>query len=153
MDPRNVPSLFSSSSPIAWLFLLTITLQGQPPIRLVNNNEEITSRGNIYSPFPFALNLPEDTGDRLPKVTLSISNISREIVDTLRAQTFPPAIIVELISSAYPDIIEKRLDFLQLRSVNYDAITITGQLEVVNVLTRGFPSEVYDPVHFPGLFR
>ncbi len=119
----------------------------------VNNNEQVVSRGVTYEPFPFALVLPEDTGDRLPKVTITISNISGEIIQAIRAQSTAPDMKVEMVSSAYPDIVEKTLDFLQLRSVNYDAITITGQLEVVNVLTKGFPSESYDPVHFPGLFR
>ncbi len=153
MDPRNIKEIQNFSSPVAWLFLLTIKTKGNAPLRLVNNNEPITSRGNVYEPFPFALVLPEDTGDQLPKVSLSISNISGEIIKAIREQQDPPEISCELISSAYPDVVEKTLDFLQLRTVSYDAITITGQLEVVNVLTKGFPGESYDPVHFPGLFR
>jgi len=153
MDPRNITSLLERSSPTAWFFLLTITPKGGTPMYFVNNNEKVVSRGVTYEPFPFALILPEDTGDRLPKVTITISNISGEIIQAIRAQSTAPDMKVEMVSSAYPDIVEKTLDFLQLRSVNYDAITITGQLEVVNVLTKGFPSESYDPVHFPGLFR
>jgi hypothetical protein len=153
MYSENTAAIQATSSSVAWLFLLTIQAKGKPPLYLVNNNEPIISQGIEYLPFPFQLNLPSDDGESLPKVSLKISNISNEIIEAIRSELTPPELKVELVSSAYPNIVEKRLDFLKLRSVSYDAITITGQLEVVNVMTNAFPSEVYDPVHFPGMFR
>ena len=153
MYSENTAAIQATSSSVAWLFLLTIQAKDKPPLYLVNNNEPIISQGIEYLPFPFQLNLPSDDGESLPKVSLKISNISNEIIEAIRSELTPPELKVELVSSAYPDIVEKRLDFLKLRSVSYDAITITGQLEVVNVMTNAFPSEVYDPVHFPGMFR
>jgi len=153
MYSENTRAIQATSSSVAWLFLLTIQAKDKPPLYLVNNNEPIISQGIEYLPFPFQLNLPSDDGESLPKVSLKISNISNEIIEAIRSELTPPELKVELVSSAYPDIVEKRLDFLKLRSVSYDAITITGQLEVVNVMTNAFPSEVYDPVHFPGMFR
>jgi hypothetical protein len=111
------------------------------------------SNGLEYQPFPFSLNLPADTGERLPRIQLAISNISNEIIEAIRAETTPPMLTIEMVSSAFPDIVEKRLDFLTLRGVSYDASMITGELEVINVMSTGFPAEVYDPVHYPGLFR
>ena len=150
---ENQASIQATSSGVAWLFLLTIETKDKPNLYLVNNNEPITSNGIEYLPFPFSLNLPSDTGERLPRVTLVISNISNEIIEAIRSELTPPVLTVEMVSSAFPDIVEKRLDFLTLRGVSYDATTITGELEVANVLSSGFPAEVYDPVHFPGLFR
>jgi len=153
MDPRNIRELQLTSSEAVWLFLLTIKVKGNPDLCFVNNNEQVISNGIIYEPFPFALNLPSDNGESQPKVTLTISNISDEIIKAIRSQVEAPILRVQMVSSAFPDIVEKDLDFLQLRNVSYDAISITGQLEVINVLTRGFPADQYDPVHYPGLFR
>ena len=153
VHPENQADIQATSSSVAWLFLLTIEALGKPPLYLVNNNEVFVSNGIEYQPFPFALTLPSDTGDKLPKIQLVISNISNEIIEAIRAQSIPPTLTVELVSSAYPDIVEKRLDFLTLRNVSYDATTITADLEVINVMSSGFPAEVYDPVHYPGLFR
>jgi hypothetical protein len=153
MDYRNVVELNNTSSPVAWLYLLTIRTKDNPDLCLVNNNEPITSNGIVYQPFPFALTLPADTNERLPSVTLTISNISAEIIEAVRSQPTAPTLKVELVSSAYPDIVEKRLDFLKLRSVTYDAMVVTGGLEVVNTLSSMFPSETYDPVHYPGMYR
>lgn len=150
---ENQRDIQSTSSSVAWLFLLTIEAKGKPPLYLVNNNEVFRSNGIDYQPFPFKLNLPSDTGERLPRIELSISNISNEIIEAIRSEITPPTLTIEMVSSAYPDIVEKRLDFLTLRGVTYDATTITGELEVINVMSSGFPAEVYDPVHYPGLFR
>jgi hypothetical protein len=153
VQPENQRDIQATSSPVAWLFLLTIEAKDKPPLYLVNNNEIFVSNGVEYQPFPFALKLPDDTGERLPRITLAISNISNEIIEAIRSQSTPPTLTIELVSSAYPDIVEKRLDFLTLRNVSYDATTITADLEVINVMSSGFPSEVYDPVHYPALFR
>ncbi len=153
VQPENQRDIQATSSSAAWLFLLTVEAKGKPPLYLVNNNEVLVSNGIEYQPFPFALKLPDDTGERLPKIQLNISNISNEIIEAIRAESTPPTLSIDLVSSAFPDIVEKRLDFLTLRSVTYDANSITADLEVSNVMSSGFPAEVYDPVHYPGLFR
>jgi hypothetical protein len=152
ISTQNTPSLLTTSTDVVWMYLLTITANNRPALYLVNNNEPITSRGIEYLPYPFSLVLPEDFGDKLPQVRISIDNISLEIVDFIRSEINPPKIKVELITSAYPDIVEKSLDFLQLRDVTYDAMAITGTLEVINVLSARFPAEDYDPTRYPALF-
>lgn len=153
MQYENIQEIQRLSSPVAWLYLLTIKTPNNPDLCLVNNNEPIVSNGIKYEPFPFALSLPSDTGDRLPSVNLVISNISPEIIESLRSQLTPPVLKIELVSSAYPDIVEKRLDFLKLRSVSYDAINVTGSLEVINTMSSAYPCEKYDPIHYPGMYR
>jgi hypothetical protein len=39
-----------------------------------------------------------------------------------------------------------------LRNVSYDAMTITGTLEVASVWARKFPAETVDAVRYPSLF-
>lgn len=153
MDVRNIAGSQDISSELVWLFLLTISTPGNPDLCLVNNNESIVSRGVTYQPYPFRLQLPEDTGDRLPVVKLQIDNIAGEIIKAVREFQEPPTIKVEMITNKYPDIVEKSLDSMRLNSVGYDSITIQGELSIVNVLSVKFPSEQYDPVSFPGMFR
>jgi hypothetical protein len=152
MNPNNIQHIQELSSPVAWLFLLTIQTPNNPPLYLVNNNEEFISNGITYLPYPFQLVLPEDTGDKLPMVSLTISNIDGAIIEAIRGFDQAPQITVQLVSSAYPDLVEKKLDYLKLRDVSYDAMTITGNLETINILTRRFPNGSYEPVQFPSLF-
>jgi hypothetical protein len=153
MDPRNIAGAQDISSDLVWLFLLTISSPGNPDLLLVNNNEEIVSRGKTYLPYPFRLQLPEDTGDRVPVVTLQIDNIAGDIIQAVRGFQNPPTIKIEMITNKYPDIVEKSLDSMRLNSVGYDSMVIQGELSIINVLSVRFPSEDYNPVNFPGLFR
>jgi len=152
-QPENVPAALASSSNVAWLVLLTITATDLPPLRVVNNSEPITSRGNVFEPYPFAVTLPSDDSDQMPTVTLSISNLDAAIVQFVRGQRDAPAVAVELVTSAFPDIVEKSLTFLKLVTVTYDAMTLQGRLDVDDFLTQRFPAEAYVPPLFPGLFR
>ena len=153
IDARNVSDVMASSSNSAWFFLLTITpASGTEVIRLVNNNEPVESNGLKYMPYPFTLTLPLDTGDKIPQITLTIDNVDQSLVDAVRELELAPSIRVQLITSAFPDLVEKDLDFLRLRNVSYNAMTITGVLEVASIWARRFPAEVVDPVQYPSLF-
>jgi hypothetical protein len=152
ISAQNTPDLLASHSPFAWLFLLTISTPGNPPLRLVNNPEPIMSRGDQYEPYAFAIVLSADTGEKLPTMTIEIDNIAGDIIEAIRGFSDPPHIKVELVSTQFPDLVEKSLDYLKLKSVTYDSIVIQGQMEVVNVLTAAFPNGSYTPSQFPGLF-
>lgn len=153
ISTQNTPALFESSSNTAWFFLLTITpANGGTPINLVNNNQDVTSNGVVYLAYPFTLTLPLDTGDKIPQITLTIDNVDQLLTNAVRELELAPSIRVQLVTSAFPDLVEKDLDFLKLRNVSYDAMSITASLEVASVWARRYPSEIVDPVHYPSLF-
>ena len=153
ISPQNTPSVNLSSTVTAWFFLLSITpASGTEVIHLVNNNEPVVSNDITYMPYPFHLTLPLDTGDKIPQITLTIDNVDQLLINAIRELELAPTIRVQLITSAFPDLVEKDLDFLKLRNVSYDAMSITGTLEVASVWARKFPSEHVDPTHFPALF-
>lgn len=153
MNVVNIPITNASATEVAWLFLLTITMPGLTPLRVCNNNEPFVSRGQTFEPFPFRVTLPSDDTDSLPKVKLEIANVSGEIIQFIRTSRDAPTIVVELVTSAYPDTVEKQLSFLKLTSVTYDAMTVEGSLDMDNFLSQKFPSEGYTPVPFPAIYR
>jgi hypothetical protein len=153
VNPLNVPTVNASATGIAWIFLLTLTMPGLTPLLVCNNNEPFVSRGQTFQPFPFKITLPSDDSDTLPKVSLEIANVSGEIIEFIRTSKFAPKVVVELVTSAYPDIVEKQLNFLKLTSVTYDAMTVSGSLDMDNFLSQKFPVEGYTPIPFPAIFR
>jgi Domain of unknown function (DUF1833) len=152
VQPQNVPAALASSSDVAWLALLTIAAAGEPPLYVVNNSVPIVSRGIVFNPYPFTITLPVDDSETLPSAVLTISNLDGAIIEFVRGQLVAPTIVVEIVTSAYPDVVEKSLAFLKLVSVSYDAMQLTGTLNVDDFLTQGFPAESYVPPQFPGLF-
>lgn len=153
ISTQNTPYLYESSSDVAWFFLLSITpANSTEVIRLVNNNEPVVSNGETYIAYPFDLILPLDTGDKIPSIKLRIDNVDQMIVDAIRELELAPKIRIQVVTSAFPDLVEKDLDFLQMRAVEYNASTIEATLEIASIWARKFPGEVIDPTNYPSLF-
>jgi hypothetical protein len=151
LSPNANAAANAISSPIAWLTLLTFTLPGQTPLRVVNNTEDIISRGNTFLACGFEIILPNDDGESMPTVKLTIPNADRQIVEWIRGFPVAPNLMLEIILSNQPDVVERSVDWMTLTNVTYDALQISGTLAVENVLSGGFPSEKYSPVRFPAL--
>jgi hypothetical protein len=139
------------SSPVAWLALLTFTLPGRDPLRIVNNTEDVMSRGNTFIASGFEFILPNDDGESMPQVKLTIPNVDRNIIEWIRGFPTAPTLMLEIVLSNAPNVVERSIDWMRLSNVTYDALQITGTLIVEDVLSAGFPSESYSPVRFPGL--
>lgn len=123
-------------------------------LRAVSNLEDVISRGNTYTAFPFDVTLPPDDGQRIQNLTLSFPNVGRELMEFVRnySPETPPNVIVELVLFSDPDTVEKRIDFLQLGTITYDALVVNMQLTTNNIFARKTCYNTYDYANFPGLF-
>lgn len=142
----------ATSSEVAWLPLLTFTMPGQPTLRVVSNSEDIVSRGQVFTATNFEITLPTDNGETFPSVTLKIANVDGSLIAWIRGFETAPQMMLEIVTSANPNVVERAIDFLQLVSVDFDAFTISGKLRVKGALQNAFPGEQYDATSFPGLF-
>lgn len=145
------PFVNQSSTNEAIFVLLTFT-SPTGVIRVVNNNEDITSRGNVFTAYPFNIVLDTDDGESQPEISLAIDNVDLMLITAIRGLLEPPTIKLELILSSTPDIVEKTIDYLHLDSVQYDAMTIQAKMRPINILQRKFPSSSYTASRFMDLF-
>ncbi|MBT6048968.1 MAG: DUF1833 family protein [Candidatus Scalindua sp.] len=135
-----------------YLVLLTISQADVTTLRVVNNNEDVTSNGNVFTGFPFEIQLPDQREDSPPNAQLTIDNTSREIAQAIRNMTSPATILIEVIRAADPDTIEKTYAVFTLRNVEWDATRVTGDLILEDVEREPFPAGQFSPAEFPGLF-
>lgn len=134
------------------LVLLTISHPSiSPSIRVVNNTQQITSRGETYEPFPFEVTLPDQREDAPPSARLSIDNISREIGQAIRSITSPAFLTIEVIRAADPDVVEKRWPNFTLRDVKWDWGKVSGDLRIDDFTTEPYPAGIFSPASFLGL--
>lgn len=158
--PRNLSSrartaALSLESSEAWLVLLeihhpTITT----PFRVVRNTEAVTSKGVKYYAYPFDIVLGEDDGEHLPEVSLTIDNVDRALVETIRTLAESPTVILKLVLASQPDVVELEITGLVLREVEYDAYAITGRLYADDILSMRHPADLITPASgYRGLFR
>lgn len=145
------PAIYQTSTNECFLWLLTITTSKET-LRVVNNMEDVVSRGNTYTAYPFNISLPVEDGSKELSLTLTIDNVDQLLVEALRGFLEPPVMKLELVLSSDFDTVEKKIDFLRLSNVEYDALQIRGSLKPNNVLGNSFPATSYDPAQFPSLF-
>ena len=139
----------------AFLWLLTFTdFQTNIVLRAVNNLESITSRGDVFEPFPFDIVLPPDDGQKPQNLKLNFSNVGQELMKLVRE--YPPGsnpiVKFELVLSNSPDTVEKVIDFMEVLVVNYNALGISFELGASSIFARKTCTGTYNQIEFPGLF-
>lgn len=152
ISQRALGASFAQETGEVFLILLQIDHASlSQPIRVVNNNENLTSAGALYVAFPFEIELPGEDGDRPANARLRIDNVDRTIVNTLRAINSPPTVTVRVVLAATPDTIELEMAGLTLRNATYDAATVTGDLAFEQIMVEPVAT-MMTPAKFPGLF-
>jgi hypothetical protein len=123
------------------------------PIRVVNDNQEITSGGNLFVAFPFKISLPDDSDGRLPKATLTIDNVGRELTTWLEASAGGrgATCTIMLVMRDAPDVVEYSIT-MELTNLAVSWRSVTGQLGFEDLLNRPAVVLQYRQDTAPGLF-
>lgn len=138
---------------LIWLLTFTDPVDALV-LRACANLEDITSRGDVYTAFPFEIVLPPDDGQRISTLDLVFPNVGRELMELVRE--YPPGehpkVKFELIISDAPDTVEKVIDFMEVDSATYTAMTVTFKLTSSSIFARKTCVANYNQSEFPGMF-
>ena len=135
-----------------------IYLSTDPTDRIAVDPELVygtVSRGNTYVFLPISVVLPEDSDGTPPGVTLTMDNISRDLIPTIRGlngQRVRAKVTIEVIRVADPDTVEFSLPSFDLVSAQYDALQVTVTLGIDALATEQYPAGLFLPSGFPALF-
>jgi hypothetical protein len=148
-----------------FLYLVTIDhpdLPGGLTIRVWNGTqdgqEDLVSNGETYKAFPFQIAFPDRQPDQPPKSRVTISAVSdpnnadTDVVTIVRSLTSPPRIGLTCVLASQPDVIEATAPEMILTQVDFDSLTIDGDLTYERVLEEPFPAGTYSPSAYPGVF-
>jgi len=137
-------------------------------VRVVRDNQDLTARLEATAPLNagamvlftamgFDLELPAIDTSPVPEISITLDNVSRELVKHLDAavQTQDK---IEITYRPYlsTDLEGPQLDppfTLVLTEVTADAMRITGRARMLDIGNKAFPSDVYNALRFPGLSR
>lgn len=146
-------SMFAASTGDGLLELVTLSGGGlAADIPIVNNRIDITSRGVIFTAFPFELSLPSDEEDSPPLAKLSIDNVSREIGQAVRLLTGPLHVLIELVRISDMDVVEWSWPYFLMRNVSIDSLIVSGDLSLQDFHREGHTKILFNPATFPAMF-
>jgi hypothetical protein len=152
LSATALASAHASDTSEVWLTLLTLTHSSlDVPLRFVNNNVSVTSRGNLFLAFPFEVEFPGEDEESPGEARLTIDNIDRSIVNTIRTIFGPPTVKFEVVLASSLNTVEASFDGLSLRNVTFDATKVTGVLRYEDIVTEPISLNM-TPQRFPGMF-
>lgn len=130
------------------------------PIRVVNNTQGIEWNGNTYEASSFKFKPPAQEEGELSNATLTLSNIDRRIMETVRSIDSAPTVTANVVFVKH-DELDPALAVVKeagpwafdLSEVRYDAKSITGTL-TLNLKPKQTLSTVRVTFsNFPGLVQ
>lgn len=122
-----------------------------PAVHVVNALDDITSVGQLYTAYPFDLELPSSPERGPPRARVRIDNVSGEIVEALRAAASPPTVTLQVVLQATPDTIEREHRDFRLTGVSWDAMSVEGDLTREDLMREPYPFLTFSPAEFRGL--
>jgi len=148
-----VDQMYKSYSDDPALMLFTLSFPNSNTFYYVNNTEDVTSNGQLYTAFPFKFALPDDTNEEVPELVITISNIGLDLVDDLNENTDSITANIDIVFSSFPDFVEMSIQGMVLRKVVYDSRFITMNFGYEDILNVQIPSFTYSAKDFPGLLN
>lgn len=146
-------AVLSQQTAEVFLSLLVISHSSLPePLRFVNSREDLVSNGETYLGFPFEITLPTQDGETVSSISLSICNVDRQITEAIRNMSSTADITFSVVLASSPDDIELGPIDMSLKEVSYNALTVSGTLQLENLVDTAYPSYNFTPGDFPGLF-
>lgn len=165
LSPAALRAMFSPNADDTFVTLLTITSpELATPIRVADNfitrlSETaddilygLVSRGNNYIFLPLDISLPTEDHAAATRASVSIQDATKIVLPHLRQLITAPAVTLELVLKSTPDVVEVSFTGLKMRSISYNASSITGELGVEDNSLEPFPQHTITPAYFPAAF-
>jgi hypothetical protein len=150
--------MLAESTEKIYLVLMTITQADMPinPLRLVANNEDITSNGALFNACGFRYVSPGDGAKEFPRGSLEVDNTDQSITDALLSISTPAAVKMEVVlynPAGDSDEVVQSIEGLSVRNFQNDLVNVRAPLLFDDIFSQRIPADVYDPVQNSGLFE
>lgn len=136
------------------LVLLEVTHDAlASPIRIVQDNQDVTHNGNTFQAMAFEITLPNDPSTGMPQAQLAVDNVGREMVTWLEVANFslPTTVRIIQILRSDPDTIEFETT-MDLRDIRMTQSAISGVLTYENFFSKPAVVTIYNKHSSPALY-
>lgn len=147
-------TLARTSAPETPVVLLTIEHPALLlPVRVINDTVGLTSGGSLYVAYPFSCTLPDDFEGQLPRASLVIDNVGRDLmywIETSGGGQGSTATFAQVMRSR-PDVIEWSITMF-LYNIVADVQHVSAELGFANFFGRPSVQMSFRPDTAPGCF-
>lgn len=123
------------------------------PVLLAYNTKPVVRTDGTYLPYPFKINLPVQSDEEVPEVTLTVDNTDLAVNDQIRSLVGQPDVTLMVVLASSPDTVEAGPFAMKLANATATAESITGTLgQEGDIFSQMVPGQQYLPTNSPGLF-
>lgn len=153
ISDNAVQAATASETAAVFLTLLTIYVDGNVFLRLVDDRQNLTSNGNVYTACAFRAVLPNQSSDGAKSCKLAIDNTDVAVYKVIKeAIGHTITCDVAVVLSDTPDVYEQGPLTFVLRNITADKNTISGDLYDLYIQDRKATIFTYSPEDFPGMY-
>jgi hypothetical protein len=169
MSPAAIRAVFSPDSDDDLLVLLTVYDPENPNqvvlrisdgytgrIEALETPDEVIygvrSRNQDFIFVPMEVSLPSEEEAQAPRCSLVLNDVTRYAIPIIREVSGPPKILMEIVLSSTPDVVEASFAGFYINSFTYNADSVTAELAMIDYEREPFPQHSFSPVYFPGMF-
>lgn len=123
------------------------------PVRVVNDATDLTSNGHLFVACPFRCTLPDDFENQLPRATLAVDNVGRDLVYWIESSNGAMGATARFmqVMRSRPDLIEWEIT-MALSGITITQSEVSGMLGFEDFFTRPAVRLSYRPDNSPGMF-
>lgn len=135
-----------------------LSLSGYPSNAqtIVTNDDDlvygVVSNGNNFIFLPVEISLPSEEDNSAPKCSLVIRDVTRYLTPIIRDIQSPPRVLIELVLTSTPDVVEASFSGFYISNISYNADSVTCELAMTDYAVEPFPCFTFTPQYFPGIF-
>jgi hypothetical protein len=123
------------------------------PVRVVNDRADIVFETNTYTALGFRIALPSDLQKGLPRASLSVDNVGKELVTWLEDSNGGKGTTVRILQVLRTDTSTAEVDItMTLFNIEVTSAAVTGQLGFEDILNIPAVTLIYSPEVAPGLY-
>jgi hypothetical protein len=148
----SLKALLSSQTTQIFVALVTITSYEGEKFCITNNSKPVVSTTTTYNAFPFDVIFPDDIEGQISQCTLTVDNVSQEMIAAVRGAYEPFDVSLQIVRVADPDDVLAKWDYFKSVSAVYGAGAIVFRLSLARLLGEPYPEGIFSPGGFPGLF-
>ena len=143
----------SIASSGAWLLLLTLSIEGESPVRIVRNREDVVwpsgGGGNTFTAFAFEVDPISETGaGKIPSLVIRLGNATRVFEPFIQEYNgfIDAEILLQVVHSDHLDEPAAEVThYFQVTGTSTDANWVAMEVGAVNPLTKEFPLNDFVP--------
>ncbi|WP_147613865.1 DUF1833 family protein [Treponema pectinovorum] len=153
ISKKAIEAVTAEETQEVFLTILKIYVDDSVFIRIVNDNQNLTIKGEEYFACAFTAILPDQTGDGNKNCRLQIDNTDVSIYKIIKSSIGHKVTCdIAVVLSSSPEIYECGPFNFVLRNISADKNAITADLYDLYIQDRKATVFTYSPQDFPGMY-